>query len=1440
MNNNFNWTNLISLNSSQNDAFEELLCQLAKKEPIENKKEFIKVGNPDGGVECYVVLDNDEEIGFQAKWFLSTPQDTQWNQIEHSFETALKTHPNMIQYYVAIPLDRADPRVENRQSFMSKWNKKTTIWKQYAKDKYNRDIDFVYWGSSEFIDRLSREENVGLKKFFFGEIDLSRKWFQQQNELAIKDLGARYTPEINIELEFLLENFDALSRNEQFKKRVDKIYHEFMVSYRNFLGHVYFKNEELDSLKNELSLKLDNLEKIYDDIDFFGIKNIDNEKITQLFAEIAPLSYKVSELLYKLNEKEIEDKNITTSSYGSRRATEYDSNIRDFSDYLSNMQELQVEFPSNILKLANNPYMILDGEAGIGKSHLLADIVTQRMDEGYDSIFLLGQHFRNETHPWSQILNDLLRLKCNESEFLGALNSKADTQNRRIIIFIDAINEGKGRSFWNDFLIAFIESIKQYEWLGLVLSIRTSYFDFIVPKEIIENKSVIQITHSGFQGVEYNASKLFFKNYNIAQPSVPLLHPEFSNPLFLKLFCEGLNKRGLTTIPDGYEGITNIIKFFIEGIEAKLIKKYPNIKSLKLIDKVIKSLISEMIHKQTIAYDEAYGLVENIVSRFRLESGLLDDLITEGLLSKNIFYDNREPIEGIYFAYERFEDHLKVRFLFDTYLDKENPKKSFEQEPLKGYFEDRNIYFYKGIIEAMSIQLSEICNVELIDMVNQNELLIESFFYSFQWRKAESITSDVHKRLLKNIRGNFQEDIFKVLFSNSSNPKHPLNALFLHKFLSPFNMRDRDVFFITLLNSIYLNEEINPIKRLIDWAWSNEDKSYISDESLLLTSMTLSWFLTTSNRQLRDYSTKALISILQGRVFVLLELLKKFENIDELYIYERLFAVAYGVVVRIEDKKGLKALGEYIYETIFNVDEVYTHILLRDYAKNTIDYMNYMGIGLDIDFDKVKPPYKSFFPKVEDLPTNEEIEAYEDRDENYLQSRVISSMMTEYGNGKGYGGYGDFGRYVFGSALYHFECKKNEQLISNYAIKKIFEEYGYDGAFFNKTEKTLSSMNNHNYDRYNHKVERIGKKYQWIAMHDTLAKVTDNFKMYNGNSWGEDKKELQYKGSFEPYVRDIDPTILLKSTNVIRYDNTEQNFFWNPKFNFNWKMENESWIEDIKDLPNPKDNIEFIDENNQSWIALTSFPNWREPLKKGYDEYKTIHKSLWYQLRSYLIPKKDLSLFIEWASRQNFYGRWMPEEKDNYAMFNREHYWSEAYNFFQNIYYRHLEWTRIEEKSGKEDYLNEIALTTDKYYWESGFDYSKEDSLSILKPSRIIFEGLEMQYSQRDGKYINKENNVICFEASVYNESHQCLLVQKDELLKFLDDNELTIFWTTIGEKQVFTPNHHREDFLGLMEVSGFSYLTDGEIVNGDMKMMYMDAKREKYSRTVDIDEVTK
>lgn len=36
-----------------------------------------------------------------------------------------------------------------------------------------------------------------------------------------------------------------------------------------------------------------------------------------------------------------------------------------------------------------------------------------------------------------------------------------------------------------------------------------------------------------------------------------------------------------------------------------------------------------------------------------------------------------------------------------------------------------------------------------------------------------------------------------------------------------------------------------------------------------------------------------------------------------------------------------------------------------------------------------------------------------------------------------------------------------------------------------------------------------------------------------------------------------------------------------------------------------------------------------------------------------------------------------------------------------------------------------------------------------------------MRYSKRDGEFIDENNNLICFEASVHNETNQSLLVKR-------------------------------------------------------------------------------
>ncbi len=611
-----NWTEIRPFNNSQNNAFEELVCQLAREEDIEGKKEFYRVGAPDGGVEAYCILNNDDEYGWQAKYFFSmgTPQ---WKQLTESFKTALRTHSKLVKYYICIPLDRQDPRIENQKWFMDKWNEKAVEWTEYAHHQ-GREISFEYWGSSELIARLSREKHAGRLYFWFGMEEFSENWFINQVENNIQNLGTRYTPELNVHLE-LSDYFDGLTRNAAFRKTARDHFDIYFKSLNKTLDSLR-RNEQFKGHVEKIEAVQQKLNKHYKDTQNPELNRINQNDIHSCIGDIRECLFQCERYIdsHKQSDKKIND---------SERYLLYElRHTTDASDEF-------IEFiASPIISLANLPVMFLTGEAGIGKSHLLADVAKKKLESNESTILLLGQHFNSDDSPWTQILQNVLRLGCNEREFLGALDAKAQSQGSRILVIIDAINEGRGRYFWPDHISGFISEFRNYEWLGLVFSVRSSYEPLLIPENLIQENKAVKIKHHGFRNVEYEAASFFFKQYKIELPGTPLLTPEFSNPLFLKLFCEGLEKAGLNRICKGYRGITRIIDFFLQTIDNNLSDpkqfEYPN--GLNVVRKVINKLIEYKLEHDSlfIPYEKAHEIADMELSRYSNKKCFLDALMS--------------------------------------------------------------------------------------------------------------------------------------------------------------------------------------------------------------------------------------------------------------------------------------------------------------------------------------------------------------------------------------------------------------------------------------------------------------------------------------------------------------------------------------------------------------------------------------------------------------------------------------------------------------------------------------------------------------------------------------------------------------------------------------------------------------------------------------------
>lgn len=283
-------------------------------------------------------------------------------------------------------------------------------------------------------------------------------------------------------------------------------------------------------------------------------------------------------------------------------------------------------------------------------------------------------------------------------------------------------------------------------------------------------------------------------------------------------------------------------------------------------------------------------------------------------------------------------------------------------------------------------------------------------------------------------------------------------------------MADRDAWWTQYIHRQYsaYSNQVTPLKRMIDWAWTDDNRNNISDESIRLMCQTMFWFMTSCNRTLRDSATKALVCLLEERINVIIQLIKIFEKVNDPYVLQRLYAVAYGCAVRTSNIEMLKPLGECVYQSVFYTEYVVPDILLRDYAKGIIEFAIFKGHKFDFELSKTQPPFKSDLPT--SLPTHEDIKKFKFdyngknfKEQYWSQNSIMSSMRTEKR-----GGYGDFGRYVFQRALSDWQV--DADAFSNLAVKWIIEKYGYDTEKHGLFDRKIGFTG-----RYSHNEERIGK-----------------------------------------------------------------------------------------------------------------------------------------------------------------------------------------------------------------------------------------------------------------------------------------------------------------------------------------------------------------------------
>jgi hypothetical protein len=314
-------------------------------------------------------------------------------------------------------------------------------------------------------------------------------------------------------------------------------------------------------------------------------------------------------------------------------------------------------------------------------------------------------------------------------------------------------------------------------------------------------------------------------------------------------------------------------------------------------------------------------------------------------------------------------------------------------------------------------------------------------------------------------------------------------------------------------------------------------------------------------------------------------------------------------------------------------------------------------------------------------------------------------------------------------------------------------------------------------DRRDHRIERIGKKYQWLALYELLARMADNLayipdRLNNGTM-------SPYDGPWQCHVRNIDPSLLVTRTH---YEPLRQwNWTWWVPFEPVLKPitpeERLGWLADnTKDLINSANLINVTDsETGRRWLVLNGFSDWHQ--SRVVDGEKQYERDTWFRLTCIVVKKNDEKRLLR-SLRHRSLRDPLPSLSLNTRTYVGEYPWHPA---LQDM----GDW-KVVSARGQPSVL--VRPTVANYLSErGGYDYSLDEDVNVLLPAPWLIQSLDLHlFDGRKLTYVGKDGQVKFFDPSVSLPGPSAALVDRSAFLHMLERERLSAVWVIAGEKGVF------------------------------------------------------
>lgn len=1469
-------------------SFEALMKVLARREQPEDALEFQPNDGRggDGGVEAIWIRDDGTKIGYQAKFFESLGP-SQWAQMDKSVTTALETHPELTKYVFALPFDLTPKRKQKRsgdKSQQEKWDDRVVEWQALAA-KRSIIIEFELWDATALTDKLLQEGYGPLIKLWFGGDVLDDKWFKNQVASATLKLDDRFNPDDHVEVT-TGSMFDAIVRGPIAVERLHEAFNELA---NNRVPTIEFTTTSLSPDPAALNAVTDgwnDLIAMRSLIDFGPEQDWAWPKALEAVGQLRDATWKLEHPYNAMDREDIDEKDrhklevVSRSFRDLSAATNALNNVLQDRDWLAEAARCSLVF----------------GEAGSGKSHLLGQTASQRVQEGLPTVVVLGQDLADAPF-WPQ-LGGVLGLEGNTAEdILGVLNAVGERKGLRALLLFDAINEGVGASYWMHWIPEVVAALRKYPYIAAVFSCRDVYSQYAIPKTLLETLPVYRV--QGFVSAyeRERAAIQYLDKKGISRPNTPWLSPEFSNPLFLKSTSEALLSKGDTEFPRGLLGLSELMKLYLDGLSVRTGLRTINAGDMSsALTRYIRSIAEQMANEghDYVTVEKAHQIAEkHFGNRQPPEGKTWLDVFTETSLLRRDpppYSEDINPLdppsELIRFSFQRFQDFLMANSLVAKVVDMNAATSTIKEDagtllgkeflrsgPLNFIFyngdpEENIRYEYAGLVGALSTLYPEKIGSEFAKSLpnweqkwEQGSPVQNGFGESFKWRRLDAFTEDT--RELLNQLDEYFLDPQGLLLEVSMTIGHPFNAERLHSHLKRFKLSERDSYWTQWINWSS-REEFSQINRIVSWALSSLDRQ--SDERhLQLASLVLAWSLSSSHMTPRDRATKALTTVFLKQTDTFEYVLNKMHDCDDPYIIERLYAAAFGACCIDPNPERLEHYSQQVFAKVFAEGKPPVALLTRDYALGVIELAeskNALGEGVQVADCYL--PFGSVEPKF-DL-TKEQVEEVADQ---HGGKSIFQSASSEWGD---YGKYSIPGRVssflttrltdpapvsateikdrfeaevispyperVKALEAYHqasiipieFDLKiidvaeeaevetetieldienggdaiskedalsSLKALLSNDENQRLADEYFNDAAGYGDYSKVsvdqcrlwitkrayelgwtkeLFPRDGHGggYSRHENDLERIGKKYQRIALDELQARLADNYWTIEG--WPE--RPRHYKYSHNESRRNIEPTVLP----------TETRYHPGMRLDVGWMSEPKITLPevgeaDLKQWPFTEDptkamteKLVRVDENGKRWLVLYEFnlaeENYSKPVSRGhgkrYDEFRFFY--------CVFLKKGNASEFTSYLEREGHLDvhDFQPRGFTN-GPYLGESYWRDTW-----------QGKKFDKHIWKAPAGCEFAIPISNYHWESNLDKTLPDGFSNYMPQKWFADELALNRSPMGPQYFEDVDGNLVIQSQRPHEHQTAVVIDEAALVRYAAEHDVEPVWIMIAERNTW------------------------------------------------------